>query len=65
MPIYDYRCRTCGAETELDRLPAEGADMRHMVPVKGHEGVLSKVCGTFRRVYSTVNFNKVPGGARD
>lgn len=56
MPTYDYVCRTCGARTELDRLPAEGADMRHLV-----EG---KVCGTFSRNYKTVNFNRVPGGAR-
>lgn len=57
MPIYSYKCRTCGATTELDRLPAEGADMRHLV-----EG---RVCGTFRRDYTTVRFNRVPGGARD
>jgi hypothetical protein len=49
MPIYDYTCRSCGAGTELDRLPAEGADMRHLV-----EG---QVCGTFRRDWSSINVN--------
>lgn len=51
MPIYDYVCKTCGAKTELDRLPKDGADMRHLV-----EG---RVCGTFRRDWKSVNVNTV------
>lgn len=54
---YEYVCKKCGATTELDRLPAEGASMRHMVD--------GRVCGTFRRDWSTVAFTRVPGGGRD
>jgi hypothetical protein len=43
--VYDYVCKKCGATTELDRLP-EGV-MRHMVD--------GKVCGTFRRVWTSIN----------
>ena len=57
MAVFDYVCRTCGAKTELDRLPAEGVDMRHLV-----EG---KVCGAFRRDWTSINLNRVPGGGRD
>jgi predicted nucleic acid-binding Zn ribbon protein len=56
MPIYEYVCKSCGAKCDLDRLPREGAKMRHLV-----EG---KVCGTFRRDWSSVNVNRVPGGGR-
>lgn len=56
MPTYAYRCRKCGAETTLDRLPKDGAVMRHMVA--------GRICGTFRRDWSTVSFTRVPGGGR-
>ena len=49
MATYDYVCRECGATTELDRLPREGVTMRH------YDG--KKVCGTFRRNWSSVNIN--------
>lgn len=55
MPIYEYRCKKCGASTELDRLPKEGVTMRHMVD--------GRVCGSFLRVWNA-NFNRVPGGGR-
>jgi hypothetical protein len=61
--VFDYVCRTCGARTEFDRLPKEGAEMRHLVPIEGYKGV-SRVCGTFQRSWASVNFNKVPGGGR-
>lgn len=56
MPTYDYVCRTCGARTELDRLPEDGADMRHLVG--------GQVCGVFLRDWSSVRMNRVPGGGR-
>jgi hypothetical protein len=64
MPIYEYVCRSCGAKTELHRLPRDGVEMRHLVPIEEHPGV-SRFCGTFRRDYSTINVNRVPGGGRD
>lgn len=57
MPTYDYRCRACGTTTELDRLPAEGVDMRHLK----EDGT---VCGVFFRNWAAVHFKRVPGGAR-
>lgn len=60
--VYDYVCRTCGARTEFDRLPKEGTQMRHLVPT-AYEGV-SRVCGTFRRDWASVNTARVPGGGR-
>jgi len=60
MPVeYDYVCKTCGTTTTLDRLPADGAEMRHL-----KEG--GTVCGTFRRVWTTnvnlANCRAVPRG---
>jgi predicted nucleic acid-binding Zn ribbon protein len=49
--IYDYECRSCGARTELNRRPAEGTEMRHMK----EDGT---VCGTFRRVWTSINVNR-------
>lgn len=49
MPVYVYVCKKCGAQAELDRLPKDGAKMRHVV-----EG---RVCGTFRRLWQA-NFNR-------
>jgi hypothetical protein len=60
--VYDYICTNCGATTELDRLPKDNVPMRHLVPTK-YEGV-SRVCGTFRRDWSSINVNRVPGGGR-
>jgi predicted nucleic acid-binding Zn ribbon protein len=61
MATYEYICKSCGSRTSLDRLPSEGADMRHLV-----EG---EVCGTFRRDWSSVsidlsNCRAVPRGNR-
>lgn len=56
MPTYDYVCKKCGARAELDRLPKDGATMRHVV-----EG---RVCGTFRRDWRSIHMNRVPGGGR-
>lgn len=57
MPVYDYVCKTCGETTELNKLPAEGAVMRHVLPATKQGDGDYKVCGTFRRVWSTVNVN--------
>lgn len=51
MPTYDYVCRSCGAATELDRLPVDG-EPRHLK----EDGT---VCGTFRRNWKTINVNTV------
>lgn len=48
MPVFDYVCRSCGASTELDRLPTDGSEMRHLK----EDGT---VCGTFRRNWSSIN----------
>lgn len=48
--VYVYVCKKCGTTTELDRLPKDGAVMRHMVD--------RKVCGTFRRDWSSINVNR-------
>lgn len=50
-PVYDYLCRTCGAQTTLDRRPEGDAEMRHLK----EDGT---VCGTFRRDWKTVNLNR-------
>jgi predicted nucleic acid-binding Zn ribbon protein len=62
VPIYEYICKSCGSRCTLDRLPRDGAKMRHLVPTS-YKGV-SRVCGVFRRDWGTVNFNRVPGGGR-
>lgn len=51
--VYEYVCRKCGARAELN-YGKEGT--RHLV-----EG---RVCGIFRRSWSSVNVNRVPGGGR-
>lgn len=67
MPKYDYICRTCGERTTLDRLPKDGVEMRHLVSLAPkYEGV-SRVCGTFRRDWSSIgllreNIRAVPRG---
>lgn len=47
--VYEYVCKKCETHVEVDRLLAENA--RHMVD--------KKVCGTLRRVWSSVNVNTV------
>jgi hypothetical protein len=54
--VYDFICRKCGVETTRDAPPKDGVTMRHIV--KG------KVCGTFRRDWSSIHMNRVPGGGR-
>jgi len=57
MRTYEYVCKSCGAKAELDRLPKDGGAFRHMVD--------GRICGTFRRDWSSINVNRVPGGGRD
>ncbi len=49
MPLYDYKCKKCGVQVELDRIPTD-EEVRHITG-KG------KVCGTFRRVWTSINVN--------
>ena len=48
-PTYEYVCRVCGTTVELDRPLTDEA--RHVHKDK-------TVCGTLRRVWSTINVNK-------
>lgn len=46
MPVFEYVCKKCGAKAELD-YGKEGS--RHLVD--------GKVCGTFRRDWTSTNVN--------
>ena len=46
MPVFDYVCKKCGAKTELTE---RKENARHLVD--------GKVCGTFRRNWTSVNVN--------
>lgn len=58
--VYEYICKKCGVRAELD-YGKEGT--RHLVPSSKVKGNMV-VCGTFRRAWASVTFNKVPGGGR-
>lgn len=46
--VYEYTCRKCGVVVEYDRILADNS--RHMVD--------RKVCGSLRRVWSSINVNR-------
>lgn len=59
--VYEYVCKKCGARAELN-YGKEGT--RHMIQDPTWTAPRLIVCGTFRRAWSSVSFNRVPGGGR-